>query len=94
MIFVLQVPDPVDATVSISFKDGDRIKECSAVLLASKSRKILVTAGHCLEIYLGANENEKHSLAKVASNASLALVKDTEVHEFERFSDFQSTRII
>ena len=82
MIFSLQAPDPVDATVRISFQGGDRIKECSAVLLASKSRNILVTAGHCLEIYLHANENEKHSLAKLASNASLALVKDTEVREF------------
>ena len=69
----------MDATVLISFQDGDRIKECSAVLLASKSRKILVTAGHCMEIYLRSNEREPQFLSNLTSNSSSTVVKDTKV---------------
>ena len=60
----------MDATVLISFQDGDRIKECSAVLVASKSRKILVTAGHCMEIYLRSNEREPQFLSNLTSNST------------------------
>ena len=69
----------MDATVLISFLDGDRVKECSAVLVASKSRKILVTAGHCMELYLRSNEKGTHFFSNLTSNSSPTVVKDTEV---------------
>ena len=71
----------MDATVSISFQAGNRIRECSGVLIASNSRKILVTNGHCLEIYLENQENEikKQSPMKLTPNSATAVIKDTEV---------------
>ena len=69
----------MDATVLISFLDGDRVKECSAVLVASKSRKILVTAGHCMELYLRSNEKESQFFSNLTSNSSPAVIKDTAV---------------
>ena len=56
------------------------------MLIASKSRKILVTNGHCLEIYLQENESKKYSPGKLEPNSATAVIKDTEVRSL--ISDF------